>query len=121
MAARPVLCGLGQGLLGCGDRYSGFVAPPRNAGTDASFFSELGVLSFWVRELETVRQLTMSSGPTSRERQLMSCISELLAREEIMEKQRSRITWLKDGDRNTKMFQAKAKERARCNKISALY
>ena len=73
------------------------------------------------RELETVRQLTMSSGPTSRERQLMSCISELLAREEIMEKQRSRITWLKDGDRNTKMFQAKAKERARCNKISALY
>jgi len=47
----------------------------------------------------------------------MARISELLAREEIMEKQRSRIAWLKDGDRNTKLFQAKAKERAKTNQI----
>lgn len=37
-----------------------------------------------------------------------------------MEKQRSRIEWLKDGDRNTTFFQARAKERARNNRISAL-
>lgn len=50
----------------------------------------------------------------------MSQISELLAREEIMEKQRSCLDWLKDGDRNTSLFQAKAKERARSNRIRAL-
>jgi hypothetical protein len=50
----------------------------------------------------------------------MSHISELLSREEIMEKQRSRLDWLKDGDRNTALFQAKAKERSRRNEINAL-
>lgn len=50
----------------------------------------------------------------------MSRISELLTREEIMEKQRARIEWLKEGDRNTAFFQAKSKERARVNKVSAL-
>lgn len=40
----------------------------------------------------------------------MSQISELLTTEEIVEKQRSRLGWLKDGDRNTSLFQAKAKE-----------
>jgi hypothetical protein len=45
----------------------------------------------------------------------MARISELLAREEMMEKQRSRITWLKEGDRNTKLFQAKSKERTKTN------
>jgi hypothetical protein len=45
----------------------------------------------------------------------MSRISKLLAGEETMEKQRSWITWLKEGDRNTKLFQAKAKERAKVN------
>jgi len=47
-------------------------------------------------------------------------MAELLSREEIMEKQRSRITWLKEGDRNTQMFQAASKERAKSNRISAL-
>ena len=37
-----------------------------------------------------------------------------------MEKQQSRIDWLKDGDRNTALFQAKARERAKRNKISVL-
>lgn len=41
-------------------------------------------------------------------------------REEMMEKQRSRVNLLKEGDRNTEFFHAKAKERARQNKIISL-
>jgi hypothetical protein len=72
------------------------------------------------RELEDVRGQSIHAGPSNPEKQLMHRILELLAREEIMEKQRSRISWLKDSDRNTKMFQAKAKERAKVNQIAAL-
>ncbi|XP_040379850.1 uncharacterized protein LOC121054416 [Oryza brachyantha] len=54
------------------------------------------------------------------ERKLMARLAELLSREETMERQRSRINWLKDGDRNTKFFQAFARERSRVNKITGL-
>jgi hypothetical protein len=50
----------------------------------------------------------------------MRRIAELLAREEGMEKQRSQVDWLRDGDCNTGFFQAKVKERARINKIKAI-
>jgi hypothetical protein len=50
----------------------------------------------------------------------MAKISELLSREEIMEKQHARLDWLKDGDRNTSFFQAKARERARVNRVTSL-
>ena len=50
----------------------------------------------------------------------MAKMSKLLSREECMEKQRSRIEWLKEGDRNTAFFQAKSKERAKSNRITAL-
>jgi hypothetical protein len=72
------------------------------------------------KELEDVRRSSLSSGPTRKERHLMSKLFELLTREEIMEKQRARIDWLKEGDRNTAFFQAKSRERVRVNRISAL-
>jgi hypothetical protein len=38
-----------------------------------------------------------------------------------MEKQHSRVQWLHEGSRNTGFFQAKARQWARTNIISALY
>lgn len=64
------------------------------------------------RELEKERGSSLRSGPTRREAQLMSRMSELLTREEIMYKQRSRIDWLKEGGRNTSFFHARSRERA---------
>ena len=72
------------------------------------------------KELEKVREQNIGCGPTRSERRLMKEISKLLSREEAMEKQRSRVEWLREGDRNTAFFQAKSKERAKSNRIVAL-
>jgi hypothetical protein len=71
-------------------------------------------------QLERERRKNMSSGPSREERRIMHRLSELLAREETMEKQRSRMDWLHDGDRNTGFFHAKAKQRSRTNRIVSL-
>jgi hypothetical protein len=47
-------------------------------------------------------------------------MQELLYREEMLWLQRSRITWLKEGDKNTRFFHQKAVWRARRNKIKKL-
>jgi hypothetical protein len=72
------------------------------------------------KNLEIEWGRSVGAGPSSKERHLMSQISEWVSREEIMEKQRSRLDWLKDGDRNTALFQAKSKERSRSNQIKSL-
>jgi hypothetical protein len=50
----------------------------------------------------------------------MKELVEVLAREEEMERQRSRVEWLKSGNRNTGFFQAREKARSRPNRIRAL-
>jgi hypothetical protein len=72
------------------------------------------------KELESVRSDTLYMGPTAREKELMLQVSNILAREEIMERQRSRVEWLQEGDCNTGFFQAKARARSRGNKIRGL-
>ena len=74
-----------------------------------------------IREkLEEERSDNLYRGPTVREKNLMAELSEVLMREEMMERQHSRVEWLREGDRNTGYFQAKAKARARTNRIRTL-
>ena len=67
-----------------------------------------------------MRGQTIGAGPVAEERQIMARLAEVLAREEAMEKQRSRVQWLHEGDWNTIFFQAKVKQCSRTNKIRAL-
>jgi hypothetical protein len=50
----------------------------------------------------------------------MEPLDELLYREEMMCLQMSHISWLKEGDRNTKFFHRKAATRAKKNTIKRL-
>jgi hypothetical protein len=77
-----------------------------------------------VRELEKARrkvEVLMASNAEQREiRKATDYMQELLYREEMLWMQRSRITWLKEGDRNTRFFDQKAVWRARRNTIKKL-
>lgn len=47
-------------------------------------------------------------------------LNELIAQENTYWHQRSKISWLKDGDRNSKYFHAVASQRRRSNEIQKL-
>jgi hypothetical protein len=72
------------------------------------------------RALEERRDDEQRMGPSYEEIKLVEHISEFNHREEIMWKQRSRITWLVEGDKNTKFFHLGASVRRHKNKIKQL-
>lgn len=72
------------------------------------------------RRLWSIRAAPISAASVTEERALEKHLCELFEHEEIMEHRRSRIDWLKEGDRNTDFSQARAKARRRINRIHSL-
>lgn len=114
--------GTNSGSEGLGEKQSKLKGIQRNLQVwDRDVFGSVRKSLASLRtELADEQGRSIGSGPSRREKQLMSRISELLSREEVMERQRSRMDWLKDGDRNTSLFQAKSRARAKRNAITSL-
>ncbi|XP_071678521.1 uncharacterized protein [Lolium perenne] len=72
------------------------------------------------KHLTKLWRRTKTANRDSEIQRISSELDELLHREEMMWRQRSRIDWLKEGDRNTKFFHRKAKWRQNKNRISRI-
>ena len=80
------------------------------------------------KDLEKTRKLlakaelvAMNGGNNKRMKYLEKQILILLDREAKMWAQRSKVQWLRDGDKNTRFFHSKATQRRRRNYIKGLY
>lgn len=72
------------------------------------------------KEFEKGKNNSMYKGSSPREKELARQLNELLLREEIMARQRSRVGWLWAGDRNTGFFHSQSTARRTRNRITAL-
>jgi hypothetical protein len=78
------------------------------------------------KELKQIRERMSVIGKNASDDQqaellhLRTQMDEILYREEMMWLQRSRVAWLKEGDRNTRFFHMKAAGQAKKNKIKRL-
>jgi hypothetical protein len=72
------------------------------------------------KKLQELRTDPRRSDPNYEEKKVEERIAELCYREEIMWRQRARIQWLTEGDKNTRFFHHKAIMRRKKNKIDKL-
>ena len=71
--------------------------------------------------LQQAERRAIQGGSTVWMRTLERDINDLMDKEAKMWAQRAHVSWLKDGDRNTKFFHTKASQRRRRNYIQGLY
>jgi hypothetical protein len=72
------------------------------------------------KRLTELRSEPARVGPSFEEIKLEQHMIELSFREEIMWRQRARVQWLAEGDKNTKFFHQKASNRKKKNRITRL-
>ena len=63
------------------------------------------------KRLKTAQNQAIRSGDSSRMRLLKDEVNQLLDKEDKMWRQRSKVAWLRDGDRSTWFFHSKASQR----------
>jgi hypothetical protein len=72
------------------------------------------------KKLKSIRLQPRSKANNQVAENVEGRLCELFEREEVMARQRSRVDWLREGDRNTAFFHARASARRRTNRIRAL-
>ena len=85
-----------------------------------SFGSVCGEIKKLEGNLKRIRLQPFDPATIRSTQEIEHRLCELFEREEIMARQRSRVDWLRKGDRNTAFFHACASARCRTNKIRAL-
>ncbi|KAE8804217.1 hypothetical protein D1007_19788 [Hordeum vulgare] len=85
---------------------------------------EFGCLLRKIRKLRDrlnrLRLRSLGRGSSAEEKDFSAQLKLTLKQEEIWMRQRSRVLWLREGDRNTGYFQAQASQRKRINRIESL-
>ncbi|XP_062014367.1 uncharacterized protein LOC133730873 [Rosa rugosa] len=71
--------------------------------------------------LEELLSVFLSERMQIETKELMDKLQNLLFQEELFWKQRAKITWLEDGDRNTVFFHRKTENRKRKNTLQGLF
>ncbi|CAM8920109.1 unnamed protein product [Rhodiola kirilowii] len=72
------------------------------------------------KQIQELQRGSRCVATVEEENRLSAELDEWLAREECIWKQRARTEWLKEGDRNTAFFHARASHRRKINKLSGL-